>query len=1008
MNFTYERIEQMLSRIYPLKVRTVYPVPDFEYAVCGYKKGEVPDEGLSWNTWNKDLRFGKVEEWHGWFRGKITVPECSAGCRLELENYYEDGKNPQYMVYFNGKLVQGTDRNHRSVPLEGYSGEIDVLMYVYTGYDTDEYKFEPRMIARDIEVTALYYDMEVPFEALSLMDKNTREYVLARDALNEALNFLDWREPGSEAFLASVSDARKFLYSEVYGKLFPEFGSDGRPNVASIGHTHIDVAWLWTYAQTREKTQRSFSTVVSLMKQYPEYKFMSSQAQLYKYLKEDSPGTYAAVKKLIKNGRWEVEGAMWVEADTNLSGGEALVRQVLYGKKFFRDEFGVESRVLWLPDVFGYSAAMPQILRKSNVDKFVTSKISWNETNTMPHDVFDWQGIDGTKVFSYFLTAQKKPASGIKNYTTYNSQITPSYVYGTWNRMQDKELTNEALNTYGYGDGGGGPTVDNLEYGRRLKYGIGPLPTTTQKFAGEFLSELEENARKTGKVPTWVGELYLEFHRGTYTSNAKNKKNNRRSEYLYMDAEAMSVTDMILTGADYPREKIMYGWEILLLNQFHDVLPGSSIKPVYDDTDVMYADIIGKGEKLTAEKRDHIASLVSGEDGKLLAFNANGFEASGTAEYNGERVFVENVPSKGYSLVSFKRGHDGALLNADERTLENEYIKVKFTSDWEIGSVYDKKAKREVLSGAANRLTAFEDFPKAYDAWEITNYYKEKSYAVKEFSEVESVDFGCDIGFRIRRDYGKSVIIQTVTISPYSKEIKVENKIDWHERHTLLKAFFPAAVNADRAVYEIQYGHVTRPTHENTSWDSAKFEVCAHKYADISEHGYGLAILNDCKYGYSATGTELALTLLKSATHPNPEADQGIHEFTYVILPHEGDFRDAGVVRAAYCLNQPIKLEKAYGKGEVPSSFSPVSADRKNIVIESVKAAEEGNGIIVRLYDAFNMKTETELDFGFDISEAYLCDMEENELSSLPVENGRKLSVKVGSFEIITVKVIKK
>lgn len=313
-----------------------------------------------------------------------------------------------------------------------------------------------------------------------------------------------------------------------------------------------------------------------------------------------------------------------------------------------------------------------------------------------------------------------------------------------------------------------------------------------------------------------------------------------------------------------------------------------------------------------------------------------------------------------------------------------------------------------MLSGAANRLTAFEDFPKAYDAWEITNYYKEKSYAVKEFSEVESVDFGCDIGFRIRRDYGKSVIIQTVTISPYSKEIKVENKIDWHERHTLLKAFFPAAVNADRAVYEIQYGHVTRPTHENTSWDSAKFEVCAHKYADISEHGYGLAILNDCKYGYSATGTELALTLLKSATHPNPEADQGIHEFTYVILPHEGDFRDAGVVRAAYCLNQPIKLEKAYGKGEVPSSFSPVSADRKNIVIESVKAAEEGNGIIVRLYDAFNMKTETELDFGFDISEAYLCDMEENELSSLPVENGRKLSVKVGSFEIITVKVIKK
>lgn len=1008
MNFIYERIEQMLSRIYPLTKRAVFDIDGFEFAECGYKTSDEPDDGLVFRPWTKKDRFGGKEEWHGWYRKTISnLPECPDGCSLELENYYDDGKNPQYLVYLDDKLVQGTDKNHTSVKLDPSHGEYKVKMYVYTGYDELDYIFAPKLVVRDDEVTGLYYDIKVPFDVLTLLDKNTKDYVMIRDALNEALNLLDWRAPGSEDFLSSVKAARAFLADEVYGKIFSE-RSDDHPNIASIGHTHIDVAWLWTFAQTREKVQRSFSTVVELMKRYPEYKFMSSQAQLYKFLKEDAPETYAEVKRFISEGRWEVEGAMWVEADTNLTGGEALIRQIVYGKRFFRDEFGVESHVLWLPDVFGYSAAMPQILRKCNVDRFVTSKISWNETNLLPHDVFDWQGIDGTKIFSYFITSQHLPKTGIERFTTYNSSITPSYIMGTWNRMQDKELTHEAMNPFGYGDGGGGPTVDMLEYGRRMTRGIGPCPTVTQTFAGDFLDKLEENARQTGKIPSWVGELYLEYHRGTYTSIAKNKKNNRYSENLYMNAEALSVLDGIMTGAEYPRKRLADGWEKILLCQFHDVLPGSSIKPVYDDCDVIYADVIANGEGIVSSVREKIASMVKSDDEKLLVFNQNGFAASGLVEHDGKTVYVSDIPSKGYALVAPVCGHKCAEVDLSSRTLENSHIKVRFNSDWEMEAVYDKDADREALCGVGNRLMAHEDFPRAYDAWEITNYYKEKAYRITDVTEVSEVDLGASVGVRIVRKYGNSVITQTITVSSYDKAVKVENNIDWHERNTLLKAYFPIAVNADSATYEIQYGHVTRPTHENTSWDSAKFEVCAHKYADVSEHGYGVSLLNDYKYGYSCSGTELALTLLKSATYPNPEADQGIHEFSYVLLPHEGDFRDAGVIESAYLLARPLAATAPNGNGTAPDSFALAKSDRKNVIIEAVKAAEDDeNAVIVRLYDAYNMRSTAKITVGFDAVKAFVCDMEENEQYELPL-NGREITVPVGSFEIVTLKFYKK
>ena len=575
------------------------------------------------------------------------------------------------------------------------------------------------------------------------------------------------------------------------------------------------------------------------------------------------------------------------------------------------------------------------------------------------------------------------------------------------NRMQQKELTNEALNTFGFGDGGGGPTNEMLENGRRLAYGIGGLPTVTYEFAGSFLDRLERNSRATEKLPRWVGELYLEYHRGTYTSNAKNKKNNRRCEFLYTNAETLSVIDGILLNGAYPREQLLYGWERIMLCQFHDVLPGSSIKPVYDDTDIIYADVMKRGKQICDGVHNKIAGAIAPRGDDVLVYNQNGFCASGVVMYDGEMMYAENVPSKGYALVSLMRGHAGAAADINAKVMENDFIRVRFAPDWSISELYDKSAHREVLCGAGNRLAAYEDFPRAYDAWEITNYYKEKSNDVNDVTAVSIIDCGACVGFEVTRRYLDSEIIQRITITPYDKKIDFKTKIDWHNRHMLLKAHFPVAVNASEATYEIQYGHVKRPTHENTSWDAAKFEVCAHKYADISEHGYGFSIINDCKYGHSCVGTELSLTLLKCATNPNPEADQGVHEFTYSIIPHEGDFREAGIVQAAYLLNNPLIAATPRGTAgntALTPEYSLISADRDNIIIEVVKRAEDvDNAVIVRLYDAYNMRSSVTLTAGFDFERVMTADMEENDILPLTADHGR-VTIDVAPFEIVTLK----
>lgn len=1001
-NFIYEKIGKMLGEIENRIYGASEVITGYEYCECGYKTANMPPRGQRWSPVADKFSMGnKEKEQHAWVRGKIVIPEELVGKSVSLCNLSFDtdkwGKAPQLLIYIDGKMVGAFDHGHKRLDIDSTVREHDLLLYCYTDEKTTLYELKLSVCEVREEVKKLYYDICVPYQILEYTNENSREYCRIRDVLSNALDIVNFSVSGDE-FISTVSAASAYLEENLYKKYA---GND--VSCVCVGHTHIDVAWLWTFAQTREKVQRSFSTVVSLMKKYPEYKFMSSQAQLYKFVKEDAPELYEEIKKLVSEGRWEVEGAMWVEADCNLPSGESLVRQIIYGKRFFKDEFNVDCKVLWLPDVFGYSATLPQILKKSGVDYFVTSKISWNEFNCLPYDFFKWKGIDGSDVLTYFITTQRMYDDGEpKTYTTYNGSLEPTMVAGAYNRFQQKDISDEIMMPYGWGDGGGGPTDAMIEKGLRMTGGLPGCPKTKFGFAGKFLDDLRENT-KDKKVPEWNGELYLEYHRGTYTSQAKNKKNNRKSEYIYRNAELYSVIGELLCGVKYPKTALMEGWEKILLCQFHDVLPGSSIRPVYDDTDAIYPKVMGDGKAISAQIKEAIAKGVKTYGG-LLVFNPNSFETSAEVMAEGEWRYVEKIPALGWAVVP---PADKIVPEVDGRKIENDFLIVEFDENMNISRIFDKKANREVLKSGevGNGLYAFEDYPRAYDAWEITNYYKDKKYPINDVVACERYECGEKAGFVVTRRFRNSAIRQIITLDGHTSNIGFDTEIDWHEEHILLKAAFPFDINATSATYDVQFGYVERPTHSNTEWDAAKFEVCAHKYADISERGYGVSLINDCKYGHSAEGSTLSLTLLKCATHPDPNADKGHHRFTYTLYPHMGDFASAGTVENAYILNNPLEcVPMSRQDGALPEKFALIKIDGSGVFIDTVKKSEDGDGIIVRLYDAVNSRGTHTLTFGMPISSAYVCDLLENELSELNVD-GKNVKIDVKPFEIVTLKI---
>ncbi len=909
------------------------------------------DDG-AWATIGPGDRWGGAgQTW--WLRAPVRVPEEWSGRKVAVHvllGDYEDITGPEALAYLDGAPVQGFDYYHRDLVLDVGAGDGRAHVLALEAYSSllpgPQVIGALELVRIDPEAEELYHDMRVVYDAVLTMPEDALARIRLTCALTQAYQLLDLRDPQSDDYLRSVGPARALLRAaaDAHGQGGP------RPRTVAVGHAHIDLAWQWPVAQTRRKGARTFSTVLALMERYPAYHFVASQPALYQMIKEDEQALYARVKERIAEGRWEPTGASWVEMDCNLAGGEALVRQFLFGQRFFRDELGVDARLLWLPDVFGYSAALPQVMKGCGVDYFMTTKISWNEYNRLPYDTFRWRGIDGTEILTHMVTAPLNPGehagSTMQPFYTYNAKFTPYDVAGNWSAYRQKDVNEELLYLFGYGDGGGGPTAAMQETAARLA----DLPGFTQvaqSSAEAFFRRLEERVWDDPELPRWVGELYLEYHRGTYTSQGWIKRANRKSELLYREAELWTA----LAGLDDPstavarQHDLNEGWRSILFNQFHDILPGSSIGAVYDDARADYAEITRRGAGVRGAALDALCAGLAADGPALVVFNPAPFERAdpvqialvadaplpAIADAAGQPVTVQEVedgaggrqallaataPPLGYQTYlehsAATRGsiatNDGDDLRITRDTLENRYFHLKLDERAEIVSLLDKRTGREVIAPGetGNRLIAFEDRPLNFDAWDINIYYQDKPYPVADVTSWRVVEEGpLRGGVEIVRRYQSSTITQRILLYRDVPRIDFPTHVDWHEHQTLLKASFPVTVDSPRATYDIQWGNVERPTHWNTSWDWARFETCAHKWVDLSEGGYGVSLLNDCKYGHDIKGHTMRLTLLKSGVAPDPAADQGAHVFTYALLPHAGDWRDSDTVRHAYLLNMP-------------------------------------------------------------------------------------------------------
>lgn len=1034
MDFRQNRIKAVVDTLKQYCWKKPYSAVSMQIAEADYNfSGTFEKNGHQWNAYKRDETWGGTDR-HKWFCGTVTEKDGRLGENLYImvgtgADDIWNTDNPQILAYLNGKLCATMDMNHQIMKLTDClkpGDSFEIAFYAYSNSAAESNFFHVDAVVLDEMVKDLYFDMKVIYETAELLETEDLAYETNIDMLNHCVNLLDLRKIGSDAFYASLVQAEEYLHNEYYGKQ-----KDTGITVHSIGHTHIDVAWKWPLRQTRQKAVRSFQTVLNLMERYPEYRFMSSQPQLYEFVKEEAPWLIERIKDMIKAGRWEAEGAMWLEPDCNLSSGESLVRHMLYGTRFFEQEMGAEkNEVLWLPDVFGYCAALPQIMKQFQIPYFMTTKLGWNDHNEFPYDTFYWKGIDGSQVLTHLITTKDYDKGRVKRgraafNTTYNGMQNPSQIMGTWQRYQNKAVSQDLLTCYGYGDGGGGPTAEMLEQDLRLEQGVAGCPKTRQTFVKEFFHILEQNV--AGKrMPIWSGELYLEYHRGTYTSMAENKKNNRQCEFLNQDSEFYSV--LAAGEMTYPRAALEHNWKLLLLNQFHDILPGSSIAEVYEDSERQYQEIRQSAGNIIAEAQEKTveqmgADRSGAEKNAIAVWNTLGFVRRDLVElneqisgmeaqkgHNGNYLYLlEQVPSKGMAVICHSSVMDGKVIS-DFRTddsgriiyLKTDFYEAVLNENAEIVSLVDLEEDREIIgeNGTGNRLRVFEDRPMEYDAWNIDPYYEEKSWDFDAAEKCELIENGpyraC---IRTVRKFMDSELEQYIYFYRHSRRIDFRTKLDWHQHQLLLKAEFPVSVKAEYADYEVQFGTVKRPTHYNTSWDQAKFEVCAHKWGDLSDTGYGVALLNDCRYGYDIHDSVMRLTLLKSGIFPNPNADIGLHEFTYAIYPHKGDFRSGGVTQEAFSLNRPLQAMAVCAEHE--KQYFIAEAEEDNVVIDSIKCAENSDAVLIRLYEAYGMQKKIHLHFGrtADIFETDLAEREEKLLA----EQSDEVSFTIKPYEIKTI-----
>jgi alpha-mannosidase len=748
--------------------------------------------------------------------------------------------------------------------------------------------------------------------------------------------------PLTDEARTSIVEADAWLVAELQ-RLKARFPPQGA--VALTGHAHIDTAWLWPIEETRRKVRRTFATATDLLRRHPDFRFTQSFAEYYRQLEDDDPALLKAIKAQVKAGRWEPIGGLWVEPDINMPAGESLVRQALYGQRYFEKTFGQRHRAAWLPDTFGFSPALPQILKGAGLATLFTVKIGWSETNSFPHSRFWWEGIDGSRVLVQHM---------IHPEDNYNGMVTPRSLLRLWRNNADKAVAPEVLLPVGFGDGGGGPTAEMIATQAAL-VDFPLLPETrfarVHDYYGEALKQAED-----ADIATWLGELYLEYHRGVLTSQGRTKRLHRAAEQGLVAAEFLTSAAHMLGGpAPTSLEPL---WRTLMINQFHDILPGSSIPEVYARTEPELAGVVAQTSEIAGEAMTDLAARLGGDgDEALLIVNPDAarrpvrlvsdspLPGGQPAEDGFVLASRDSVPAFSAAIA---RPAPFAAVTVTGRSLENDFVRVELADDGTIARLYDKRAHREALDGPGNQLWTYHDQPRVYDAWDLEGDYRRAGAPLKA-EKIEIAETGGQRGaLRVTYRTGASTIVQSVRLWSNSARIDFATRLDWHDRRVLLKARFPLAVRSDYATFECAFGVQRRPTHRNTSWDAAKFEVAGHRFADISEPGYGVALLNDGRYGHEALGNELSLSLLRSPILPDRLADEGSHTFTYALLPHAGAWWEADVLAEAEDLNRPLLRSPARGG---PRTVQFVSVDGPRLGLGALKVPEDGDGLILRLYE---------------------------------------------------------
>ncbi len=950
------------------------------------------------------------------FKTQVTLPKHFEGSKVYLNLDF----GGEILIRINGKIANSVSSREKSgwvaretvnitpefltfgepmeIELEACVDSAGFCDDAMEGKKECEYTLKFANFASVDEICEKFYlNCTLAWEALECInDEFIRESVYK--VLDDSLHLVDF-DFDDEATRKSIATA-----CEHFDRELAKIQYTAPTEVIMDGHSHIDIAWLWRIQETERKSARTFANNLALMDAYPEFTFTQSQAIAYDMIKKNYPELYERIKEKVKNGQWNIVGNTWVECDTNIASGESMIRQLLYGREFFLREFGVSSDTYWLPDCFGFSYALPQIIKKSGMKYFITTKLLNQDTNRFPHTLFKWRGADGSEILALNQRSHYQgdySAHHIRN-AAYNNDL--------------KGVLKTAFGMFGYGDGGGGSTYRMLENAKRLRSFPG-LPSARMGHPQEFFAKAEEIR---DELPTYCDELYYENHRGTYTSQGFIKKGNRKNELRLSRIEMAGVF-----GGGYDREGLEELWRLLLKNQFHDILPGTSIHEAMEDCRPDFAKLEKEGNALLDNALEGLTAKVNTEKDGIVVWNLLSQEVTAPVTVKGSynlgrasRVFTKNgeeytefiaeaVPPMGYKLVPFGTAQDTESVKIGNGIIENEILRVEYDENGILTSVFDKESNRETLDGEGNLITVFIDKCVHETAWNLEQNYEKKKWVLREAESVEITECSpVRAVLKVIRKFNKSTITQNIILYKNSRQLLFETEVDWQERDKVMKAAFDVNVLNTEATFEAAHGAIKRPTHRNSSFDAARFEQCAHKWADLSEGDYGVSILNDCKYGYDILNSRMRITLLRAPTTPDRFGDLGMHSFTYAYYPHPGTWQTGSTVKEAFMLNYPLNgVLKTASQGTLPECHSFINCDNEDIIIDAVKQAQDGNGIIVRVYQSRRIRGERTLTINLPFTRAYECNLMEVDEKEIACENNQ-IKFNIKPFEVKTFRII--